>query len=74
MKPFKGRMQTDAAVTMSVGRSNTGTVDGNVAGSLGQKTYFSLANVPQYKVKKLVSEARPLIGGARKCKEIWQAI
>ena len=71
MKPFKGRMQTDAAVTMSVGRSNTGTVDGAVAASLGQKTYSSLANVPRHKVQRLINEARPLIGGARKCKEIW---
>ena len=60
---------------MSVGRSNTGTVDGNQpAGSVGQKTFSSLANVPRHKVSKLISEARPLIGGARKCKEIWQAI
>ena len=60
---------------MSIGRSNTGTVDGQqIAGSLGQKTFSSLANVPRHKVNKLVSEARPLIGGARKCKEIWQAI
>ena len=71
MKPFKGRMQTDAAVTMSVGRSNTGTVDGAVAASLGQKTYSSLANVPRHKVQRLRNEAMPLIGGARKCKEIW---
>ena len=33
-----------------------------------------MANVPRHKVNKLVSEARPLIGGARKCKEIWNAI
>jgi len=33
-----------------------------------------LANVPRHKVNKLVSEARPLIGGARKCREIWNAI
>ena len=60
---------------MSVGRSNTGTVDGNQpAGSVGQKTFSSLANVPRHKVSKLIQEARPLIGGARKCKEIWQAI
>ena len=30
--------------------------------------------MPRHKVNKLVSEARPLIGGARKCKEIWHAI
>lgn len=73
MRPFRGRTQAEA--TMSVGRSNTGTVEGNnLAGSLGQKTFSSLANIPRHKVNKLVSEARPLIGGARKCKEIWQAI
>ena len=74
MKPFKGRATVDTA-NMSVGRSQTGTADGHqLAGSLGQKTFSSLANVPRHKVNKLVSEARPLIGGARKCKEIWQAI
>ena len=74
MKPFKGRLQAEVA-TNSAGRSNTGTVDGHPAlGSIGSKTYNSLANVPQHKVKRLVSEARPLIGGARKCKEIWHAI
>ena len=73
MKPFRGK-GADIA-TMSIGRSNTGTVDGaQVASSLGQKTFSSLANVPRHKVNKLVAEARPLIGGARKCKEIWQAI
>ncbi len=60
---------------MSIGKSNTGTVDGHqLAGSLGQKTFSSLANVPRHKVNKLVSEARPLIGGARKAREIWLAI
>lgn len=59
---------------MSVGRSNTGTVDGAMPGSMHNKTFSSLANVPRHKVNRLVSEARPLIGGARKCKEIWQAI
>ena len=42
--------------------------------SVGAKTFSSLANVPRHKVNKLVSESRPLIGGARKCKEIWNAI
>ena len=73
MKPFKGR-GADIA-TMSVGRSANGTADGQqLAGSLGAKTFSSLANVPRHKVTKLIAEARPLIGGARKCKEIWQAI
>ena len=72
MKPFKGRM-TDAG-TMSIGRSNTGTADGNPNAGSMHKTFSSLANVPRHKVNKLVQEARPLIGGARKCKEIWQAI
>ena len=58
---------------MSVGRSNTGTVDGALPGSM-HKTFSSLANVPRHKVNKLISESRPLIGGSRKCREIWQAM
>lgn len=70
---FKGRL-TDGG-TLSVGRSNnTGTAEGLPAGSIGMKTFSSLANVPRHKVNRLISESRPLIGGARKCKEIWQAI
>ena len=54
MKPTKGARPVDV-VTMSVGRSNTGTVDGNQpAGSVGQKTFSSLANVPRHKVSKLI--------------------
>lgn len=34
----------------------------------------TLANYPKAKINKLISESRPLIGGARKCKQIWQAI
>jgi hypothetical protein len=74
MKVFKGNNTNTVGGTLSMGRSNTGTIDGhNMHGSL-QKTFSSLANVPRHKVNKLVAEARPLIGGARKCKEIWQAI
>ena len=58
---------------MSAGRSNTAATH-EVPGSIMHKTFSSLANVPRHKVQKLVYEARPLIGGARKCKEIWQAI
>ena len=70
MKPFKGRAADIG--TLSVGRSNNGTADGaQLAGSLGAKTFSSLANVPRHKVNKLIAEARPLLAGARKCKEIW---
>ena len=31
-------------------------------------TLSTLANYPKAKINKLVAEARPLIGGARKCK------
>lgn len=37
-------------------------------------TLSTLANYPKAKIVKLISEARPLIGGARKCKQIWQVI
>lgn len=58
---------------MSVGRSNTNATN-EMPGSIMHKTFSSLANVPRHKVNKLIMEARPLIGGARKCKEIWHAI
>ena len=38
------------------------------------KTFSSLANYPQFKMRKLREESRSMIGAARKCKEIWQAI
>lgn len=34
-------------------------------------TLSTLANYPKAKINKLISEARPLIGGARKCKQMW---
>lgn len=37
-------------------------------------TLSTLANYPKAKIAKLISEARPLIGGARKCKQIWATI
>jgi len=33
-----------------------------------------LANYPRHKINRLIQEAKPLIGGARKSKQIWQAI
>ena len=73
MKPFRGKGENS-----SVERTNmTGGTD--MKGSLGQsggitKTFSSLANIPKHKRAKLVAESRPMIGGARKCKEIWHAI
>ena len=43
------------------------------AGVPGQ-TLSTLANYPKAKITKLIHESKPLIGGARKCKQIWQAI
>jgi len=43
------------------------------AGGAGQ-TLSTLANYPKAKINKLIMESRPLIGGARKCKQIWHAI
>ena len=34
-------------------------------------TLSTLANYPKHKINKLISESKPLIGGARKCKQIW---
>ena len=49
---------------------------GNTSGAIGGPgaTLSTLANYPKAKINKLIQESRPLIGGARKCKQIWQAI
>ena len=44
------------------------------SGMGGGASLSTLANYPKAKINKLVAEARPLIGGARKCKQIWAAI
>ena len=79
---MKATAQTRNNINVSIDKTNntgmTGTAEGrNSIGMSGggiTKTFSSLANVPRHKRLKLVQEARPLIGGARKCKEIWQAI
>ena len=43
-------------------------------GGINTKTFSSLANIPQHKMRKLREESKSMIGGARKCKEIWAAI
>ena len=75
MKPFQNKNLT--ASIEKTNNTGTGTIEGRV--SIGQsgaitKTFSSLANVPRHKRIKLMTEAKPLLGGARKCKEIWQAI
>ncbi|CDW84231.1 UNKNOWN [Stylonychia lemnae] len=45
----------------------------SMGGSAGI-TYSSIANIPKAKRTKLISEAKPMLGGAKKCKDIWQAI
>lgn len=51
-----------------------GSVHGGQVGGSHQKTFSSIANIPKHKRQKLVNEARPMLGGARMCKEIWNAI
>jgi hypothetical protein len=58
--------------------SGQNTIDkvGSMGGSGGignTKTFSSLANIPKFKMQRLISEAKSMIGGARKCKEIWHA-
>ena len=48
-------------------------ISGGGVGGAGA-TLSTLANYPKAKINKLISEARPLIGGARKCKQIWLAM
>lgn len=55
-------------------KNATATGPGATGGQGTQKTFSSLANIPLHKRQKLVSEAKPMLGAARKCKEIWQAI
>ena len=79
MKPFSNKpkdMNNSIDKTNNTGMTGTAQDRGSIAMSGGgiTKTFSSLANVPRHKRLKLVQEARPLIGGARKCKEIWQAI
>jgi hypothetical protein len=51
-------------------KMSMGATSGMGAGA----TLSTLANYPKAKINKLIAEARPLIGGARKCKQIWAAI
>ena len=55
---------------------NLDAVKGSMGGTSGGPgaTLSTLANYPRAKINKLISEARPMIGGARKCKQIWAAI
>lgn len=53
---------------LDVNKHSLGGTSG--AGGVGQ-TLSTLANYPRHKIVKLISESRPLIGGARKCKQIW---
>ena len=77
MKATSQNRGMNASIDKTNNTNMTGTVEGyNSVGMSGgiTKTFSSLANVPRHKRLKLVQEAMPLIGGARKCKEIWQAI
>ena len=38
---------------------------------MNKTTLSTLANYPKAKIAKLIGESKPLIGGARKCKQIW---
>ena len=73
MKPFNRKGENSSVERTNV-TGGTGTVDAR--GSLGNsggitKTFSSLANIPRHKRQKLINESKPMIGGARKCKEIW---
>lgn len=67
---------------MNTAGNTTTQIDVNKQMSLGGTsgipgpgaTLSTLANYPKAKINKLIAESRPLIGGARKCKQIWQSI
>jgi len=46
---------------------------GGIMGGAGA-IFLTLTKYPKAKINKLIYEARPLIGDARKCKQIWVAI
>ncbi len=52
----------------------TGDIRNSGGASGGGITYSTLANVPKAKRVKLVQESKPMLGGAKKCREIWQGI
>ena len=67
MKPFKGMENT-------VNTNMSGAQMKNSIGSAGvTKTFSSLANIPKHKRAKLIAESKDMIGGCRKCKDIWNA-
>jgi hypothetical protein len=57
---------------MLTAATNLGAVQMSMGGTSGipgpGATLSTLANYPKAKINKLIAEARPLIGGARKCK------
>jgi len=60
-------------LNVQTGQNTVSGMGGSAAG-VNSKTFSSLANIPQHKMRKLREEARSMIGGARKCKEVWYAI
>lgn len=64
----------DATATSKGQGMMLGSASGSHAGKDITKTFSSLANIPKHKRVKLVSEAKPMLGAARKCKEMWSAI
>ena len=72
MKPFRGKGENSSVERTNV-TGGTGEIFKASQGQSGgiTKTFSSLANIPKHKRMKLINESRPMIGGARKCKEIW---
>ena len=60
--PGKGRKDTMNSMTADNRASNL-----SMGGTFG-------ANIPKAARAKIINESKPLIGGAKKCKDIWNAI
>ena len=59
---------------LTTGGTNTVNMNSMNASGGAQKTFSSLANIPRHKRMKLISEAKPMLGAHRKCKEMWREI
>ena len=55
-------------------KTSMGATSGVQGLDMNKTTLSTLANYPKANIAKLIGESKPLIGGARKCKQIWRAI
>jgi hypothetical protein len=57
-------------ITSGLGAENR--FSGGVSGAGG--TYSTIANMPKARKQRYISEANSMLGGAKKCKDLWVAM